>query len=150
MKCSAIAVPAYGAMYCSGAGELAPALMTVVSVRVERGRIQSRLDSIPGVGAVKRKALLRRFGLFIEKALGLGGIEVSQDSVERFAADAVVRVLLDVAASLAVDYVFPSRTETISVLRYGIEEAPEDSRGHLYLGNLYAELGGEDSAPDGG
>ena len=30
--------------------------------RRERGRITSRLDSIPGVGAVKRKALLRRFG----------------------------------------------------------------------------------------
>jgi excinuclease ABC subunit C len=30
--------------------------------RKERGRIQSRLDSIPGVGAVRRKALLRRFG----------------------------------------------------------------------------------------
>lgn len=30
--------------------------------RRERGRIRSELDSIPGVGAVKRKALLRRFG----------------------------------------------------------------------------------------
>ena len=30
--------------------------------RKERGRIKSRLDSVPGVGPVKRKALLRRFG----------------------------------------------------------------------------------------
>ena len=30
--------------------------------RRERGRLRSRLDSIPGVGPVKRKALLRRFG----------------------------------------------------------------------------------------
>jgi excinuclease ABC subunit C len=30
--------------------------------RRERGRIRSRLDSIPGVGDVRRKALLRRFG----------------------------------------------------------------------------------------
>jgi len=30
--------------------------------RRERGRIRSQLDSIPGVGEVKRKALLRRFG----------------------------------------------------------------------------------------
>jgi len=30
--------------------------------RKERGRITSQLDSIPGIGAVRRKALLRRFG----------------------------------------------------------------------------------------
>src|SRR5262249_19623850 len=30
--------------------------------RKERGRLRSRLDSIPGVGPVKKKALLRRFG----------------------------------------------------------------------------------------
>ena len=30
--------------------------------RKERGKIKSRLDSIPGVGPVKRKALLRKFG----------------------------------------------------------------------------------------
>jgi len=33
--------------------------------RKERGKIQSQLDSIPGVGGVKRKALLRRFGSVI-------------------------------------------------------------------------------------
>ena len=38
--------------------------------RKERGKIRSRLDSIDGVGAVRRKALLRRFGSVqgIEKA----------------------------------------------------------------------------------
>ena len=30
--------------------------------RKERGKIKSQLDSVPGVGAVKRKALLKRFG----------------------------------------------------------------------------------------
>jgi excinuclease ABC subunit C len=30
--------------------------------RKERGRIQSRLDAVPGVGSARRKALLRRFG----------------------------------------------------------------------------------------
>jgi excinuclease ABC subunit C len=30
--------------------------------RKERGRIRSQLDSIPGVGDARRKALLRRFG----------------------------------------------------------------------------------------
>ena len=30
--------------------------------RKERGRIQSRIDGIPGVGPARRKALLARFG----------------------------------------------------------------------------------------
>ena len=30
--------------------------------RKERGKVKSKLDSIPGVGPVKRKALLKRFG----------------------------------------------------------------------------------------
>ena len=30
--------------------------------RKERGRITSRLDSIPGVGDARRKALLKKFG----------------------------------------------------------------------------------------
>jgi tetratricopeptide (TPR) repeat protein len=51
------------------------------------------------------------------------------------------RRYLDEAGKIAVDYVFPSRTETIAVLLFGIEEFPEDARAHLYLGNLYAGLG---------
>jgi excinuclease ABC subunit C len=49
--------------------------------RKERGRITSQLDSIPGVGDVKRKALLRRFGSVagvreasVEEIAGLPGI----------------------------------------------------------------------------
>ena len=49
--------------------------------RKERGRIKSQLDSIPGVGPVRRKALLRRFGSVagirlanVEELLGVGGI----------------------------------------------------------------------------
>jgi excinuclease ABC subunit C len=49
--------------------------------RRERGRIRSRLDSIPGVGSVKRKALLRRFGSVVgvarasvEELAGVPGI----------------------------------------------------------------------------
>ena len=49
--------------------------------RKERGRIKSQLDSIPGVGPVKRKALLRRFGRVagvkkasVEELIGIEGI----------------------------------------------------------------------------
>jgi excinuclease ABC subunit C len=45
--------------------------------RKERGRIQSRLDSVPGIGPAKRKALLQRFG-------SVAG--VAQASVEQHAA----------------------------------------------------------------
>lgn len=52
--------------------------------RKERGRIRSRLDSIPGVGAVKRKELLRRFGsaagvaqASVEELVGIPGISPS-------------------------------------------------------------------------
>jgi tetratricopeptide (TPR) repeat protein len=59
------------------------------------------------------------------------------------------RQYLELAASLDVDYVFPSRTEAIPVLRYSIKEAPEDARAHLYLGNLYAGLGRlEEAVPE--
>jgi excinuclease ABC subunit C len=62
--------------------------------RRERGRITSRLDSIPGVGAVKRKALLRRFG-------SVAG--VSAASVEELAAvpgvgPELARTILDALA----------------------------------------------------
>lgn len=49
--------------------------------RKERGRITSQLDSIPGVGPARRKALLRRFGSVsgvkrasVEELSGMGGI----------------------------------------------------------------------------
>ncbi|HJO26594.1 MAG TPA: excinuclease ABC subunit UvrC [Planctomycetota bacterium] len=49
--------------------------------RKERGRITSQLDSIPGIGAVKRKRLLKRFGSVagvkranVEELAGLEGI----------------------------------------------------------------------------
>jgi len=49
--------------------------------RKERGRIQSQLDAIPGVGPAKRKALLRRFGSVagvkkasIEELTGVEGV----------------------------------------------------------------------------
>ncbi len=52
--------------------------------RKERGRITSRLDSIPGVGPVKRKALLRRFGsaagvaaASVEELVGVPGISMA-------------------------------------------------------------------------
>ena len=49
--------------------------------RKERGRLQSRLDAIPGVGPARRKALLRRFGSVqgverasVEELVGVEGI----------------------------------------------------------------------------
>ena len=59
--------------------------------RKERGRIRSRLDGIPGVGAARRKALIQRFG-------SVAG--VSEASVEELAAvpgisGALARTILD-------------------------------------------------------
>ncbi len=45
------------------------------------------------------------------------------------------------------DYVFPSRPETLEVLRYAVREHPGDACAHLYLGNLYAHLGRVAEAP---
>ncbi len=45
------------------------------------------------------------------------------------------------AAATYRDYVFPSRPEEVEILRYAIGENPADSFAHLYLGNLYANLG---------
>jgi len=42
--------------------------------RKERGRIKSRLDSIPGIGPAKRKALLKRFG----SVVGVGRASVEE------------------------------------------------------------------------
>ena len=54
--------------------------------RKERGRIKCRLDSIPGIGPVRRKALLRRFS-------SVAG--VNQASVEELA------VIENIGAELA-------------------------------------------------
>jgi tetratricopeptide (TPR) repeat protein len=51
------------------------------------------------------------------------------------------RSFLKQGASLACDYVFPSRPEAVWVLKYATENNPEDSRAFLYLGNLLAGLG---------
>jgi len=58
--------------------------------RKERGRITSQLDSIPGVGDVKRKALLRRFGSVtgvreasVEELAGVPGIGAELANVIR-------------------------------------------------------------------
>ena len=50
------------------------------------------------------------------------------------------------ASEVQADYVFPSRTEMIDVLRHAISEKPDDARAHAYLGNLYAGLGRFDEA----
>lgn len=60
--------------------------------------------------------------------------------------DVEAKRALDLASSLASDYVFPSRSETIKVLQYALGQNPDDGRAHLYLGNLYAGLGRIDEA----
>ena len=64
----------------------------------------------------------------------------------RLGNDARAAEYLETAAGLDRDHVFPSRPETIAVLRYAIDHTPEDGRAHLYLGNLYAGLGRLDEA----
>lgn len=51
------------------------------------------------------------------------------------------RAYLDQAAGIDKDYIFPSRPEAIEVFKYAIEENPDDANAHLYLGNLYGNLG---------
>jgi tetratricopeptide (TPR) repeat protein len=46
------------------------------------------------------------------------------------------------------DYEFPSRPETLEILRYAVRENPRDGFAHLHLGNLYAHLGRPDEAVD--
>lgn len=53
----------------------------------------------------------------------------------------VIRPHLKQAAGINKDFVFPSRPETIEVLRYAVSQNPDDAHAHLYLGNLYAHLG---------
>ncbi len=51
------------------------------------------------------------------------------------------RAYLDQAAGIYKDYIFPSRPEAIEVFKYAIEQNPDDSYAHLYIGNLYGHLG---------
>ncbi|HPF15373.1 MAG: excinuclease ABC subunit UvrC [Planctomycetes bacterium] len=63
--------------------------------RKERGRIQSRLDSIPGVGAVKRRALLVRFG----SVQGVAGASVEElATVEGISPDLATEILRHLGA----------------------------------------------------
>jgi tetratricopeptide (TPR) repeat protein len=48
---------------------------------------------------------------------------------------------LSQAARTYRDYIFPSRPETLEVLKYAIEENPSDAHAHLHIGNLYGHLG---------
>ena len=48
---------------------------------------------------------------------------------------------LSQAARTCRDYIFPSRPETLEVLRYAIEANPRDAYAHLHIGNLYGHLG---------
>jgi tetratricopeptide (TPR) repeat protein len=50
------------------------------------------------------------------------------------------REYLSRAAGIYKDYVFPSRPEAIEVLKYAIEENPDDAYAHLHIGNLYCHL----------
>lgn len=55
---------------------------------------------------------------------------------------------LRTATAVQADVVFPSRPETLAVLRHAVKIQPEDARAHLYLGNLYAGLGRLSEAVD--
>jgi excinuclease ABC subunit C len=59
--------------------------------RAERGRIRSRLDSIPGVGDVRRKALLRRFG----SVAGVAAASVEELSAVPGVGPELARAILD-------------------------------------------------------
>jgi len=56
------------------------------------------------------------------------------------------RGYLDRAAKIHRDFVFPSRVETIDVLRYAVRQSPRDAAARLHLGNLLANLGRLDEA----
>ncbi|MCZ6596159.1 MAG: excinuclease ABC subunit UvrC [Planctomycetota bacterium] len=59
--------------------------------RKERGKIRSRLDSIPGVGPAKRKALLKRFG----SAAGVEAASVEELAAVRGVSPALARTILE-------------------------------------------------------
>jgi tetratricopeptide (TPR) repeat protein len=46
------------------------------------------------------------------------------------------------------DFVFPSRPEELEVLKYAVQENPQEACAHLHLGNLYAHLGRAAEAVD--
>jgi tetratricopeptide (TPR) repeat protein len=50
------------------------------------------------------------------------------------------------AAGTSRDFVFPSRTEALDVLKYAVAKNPEDAFAYQHLGNLYADLGRLDAA----
>lgn len=54
--------------------------------------------------------------------------------------------VLKEAASMSPDYMFPSFTESLPVLKYATEKNPQDANAHFLLGNLYAGLGRLDEA----
>jgi len=58
------------------------------------------------------------------------------------------RDYLKQAAATYRDYEFPSRPETLEILRYAVRENPTDAFAHLHLGNLYTHLGRPDEAAD--
>jgi len=56
------------------------------------------------------------------------------------------RAYLKQAAAIDRDFIFASRAEAVDVLRYAVKQNPKDGRGHLQLGNVYANLGRLDEA----
>lgn len=63
--------------------------------------------------------------------------------------DAVsARDYLQRAAQTHKDFEFPSRPETLDVLRYAVRENPNDASAHLHIGNLYTHLGRTEEAVD--
>lgn len=55
---------------------------------------------------------------------------------------------LDKAGKTYHDYTFPSRPESVEVLRYALERRPDDAYAHLHIGNLYGHLGRLDEAAE--
>lgn len=80
------------------------------------------VDTVP---ASEQRPLPRYFLAYFHDALGNHGV------ADRYRAR---------AARMVADDVFPSRPETIPILRAAIEHNAQDGRAHLYLGNLYAGL----------
>lgn len=88
-------------------------------------------------------ALVRGISIAEQRPLGLYYLAYLND---RLGNEDESRRRLAQAAGLRSNRVFPSRPETLAVLRYAIERDPNDGRAHLYLGNLMAGLGRIDEA----